>query len=280
MRIVAGCDGGGTSCVVRMAIVDREGVVRQEQAVDGPANVCSDSEGAFANIANAVHAAREQLELSADLQIDSFVAGLAGAASVNDPASVEAALLRRLGVQRLQMVPDVDLLFAASEARSDAVATVIGTGSIAWYRNEAGSLHRAGGLGPDVGDEGSGYWIGRRGVDAGVCAMPTDDSPNAIAALAGQVFAAAVYDSVAREVCDVAARHIADQLLEAVATSRTSHATPLPWICAGGVALHQPEWLDSIRDKCLQRGLHLARPILIAEPVAGALKLAIALLQT
>jgi N-acetylglucosamine kinase-like BadF-type ATPase len=41
---------------------------------------------------------------------------------------------------------------------------VCGTGSIAWGRNGAGDVARAGGWGWHLGDEGSGFWIGVRAV--------------------------------------------------------------------------------------------------------------------
>jgi hypothetical protein len=41
------------------------------------------------------------------------------------------------------------------------IVVIAGTGSIAYGRTADGRYARAGGLGPDKGDEGSGYWIGR-----------------------------------------------------------------------------------------------------------------------
>src|SRR5205823_609559 len=40
-----------------------------------------------------------------------------------------------------------------------------GTGSIAYARDPAGAVHRAGGYGWQLGDEGGGYWLGRRALD-------------------------------------------------------------------------------------------------------------------
>src|ERR1041384_6832200 len=42
-----------------------------------------------------------------------------------------------------------------------------GTGSVAFGRNDAGEELRAGGWGPTIGDEGSGYFIARPGPGAG-----------------------------------------------------------------------------------------------------------------
>jgi glucosamine kinase len=44
------------------------------------------------------------------------------------------------------------------------VAVIAGTGSAAWGRNSEGEEARAGGWGFLLGDEGSGYWLGREAV--------------------------------------------------------------------------------------------------------------------
>ena len=60
----------------------------------------------------------------------------------------------------------------ARGARSPARATapgsssIAGTGSICYGRNDAGQAARSGGWGYILGDEGSGYWIGRRALAA------------------------------------------------------------------------------------------------------------------
>src|SRR6185295_19261309 len=43
---------------------------------------------------------------------------------------------------------------------------IAGTGSIAYGRNAQGEAARAGGWGHMIGDEGSGYWIGREALAA------------------------------------------------------------------------------------------------------------------
>src|SRR5919206_381899 len=46
------------------------------------------------------------------------------------------------------------------------VVVIAGTGSVAFGRNDAGEEVRAGGWGPIIGDEGSGYFIARTGLSA------------------------------------------------------------------------------------------------------------------
>src|SRR3989440_5274379 len=56
---------------------------------------------------------------------------------------------------------------ALSTAFADGTGIIVsaGTGSIAYARDPAGQLHRAGGYGWQLGDEGGGYWLGRRALD-------------------------------------------------------------------------------------------------------------------
>jgi len=75
--------------------------------------------------------------------------------------------MRRLG-HRSHAVVVNDALIALVAGAGDAPGVVIiaGTGSIAYGRNREGEAARAGGWGHMIGDEGSGYWIGREALAA------------------------------------------------------------------------------------------------------------------
>lgn len=80
MRVVAGCDGGGSKCTVRVAVLQDGLQVRQGQATTGPANVRSDPVVALENICQALRQATIAAELPEDHAVDHCVAALAGAA--------------------------------------------------------------------------------------------------------------------------------------------------------------------------------------------------------
>lgn len=65
--------------------------------------------------------------------------------------------------QRVTVLSDVELAFWTSVGRrtESGLYLAVGTGSLALGRTPAGRWVRAGGLGPRLGDEGSGFWIGR-----------------------------------------------------------------------------------------------------------------------
>ncbi len=69
---------------------------------------------------------------------------------------------------RGNFIVDTDARIALTGAVGFGAGIVIiaGTGSVAFGRNDDGDEARAGGWGPTLGDEGSGYWIAREGLSA------------------------------------------------------------------------------------------------------------------
>ena len=78
-------------------------------------------------------------------------------------AEGRAALTRLLKplAPRVSVVPDFELAHAAAFGAGPGVLLVASTGSIAFARGADGTSRRAGGLGPLLGDEGSGFWLGK-----------------------------------------------------------------------------------------------------------------------
>lgn len=61
----------------------------------------------------------------------------------------------------VRILSDVEFAHEQSFGTRAGLVLNAGTGSIAFGRNQKGKTDRAGGYGPLVGDEGSGFWIGR-----------------------------------------------------------------------------------------------------------------------
>jgi glucosamine kinase len=69
--------------------------------------------------------------------------------------------LRSLARQ-VNVISDVEGAWhAAFDFKGEGILVIAGTGSIAYGRDRKGHSRRAGGWGPLLGDEGSGFWIGR-----------------------------------------------------------------------------------------------------------------------
>ena len=78
-------------------------------------------------------------------------------------SDVEAAWMAAFAgtrVERRGTSPSKNLVPRPSSLNS-GIVVIAGTGSIAYGRTTTGRFARAGGLGPEKGDEGSGYWIGK-----------------------------------------------------------------------------------------------------------------------
>lgn len=90
-------------------------------------------------------------------------AGAGGVDTDDDAAALSALISPFVPGAKVQAVHDTRLLLAAAGATT-GVAVIAGTGSAAWGVNPKGEEARAGGWGYLLGDEGSGYWLGREAV--------------------------------------------------------------------------------------------------------------------
>lgn len=297
---VLGIDAGGTKTVCQLA--DERGEVLAE-ARRGGANLQAAGE---LDVEKVLHGVMNEVLGDTDLTPAAICLGIAGVDRPEDSAVVRG-IMKRIGYKaRVLVVNDALVALEAGAAGQPGVVVIAGTGSIAYGRNAHDEAARAGGWGYVLGDEGSGYWIGRAALRAvlrqsdrrgPVTRLTTlllehfqvahaQDlihqvyhpalRPTAIAALAQcvqQAFTAG--DAVAIGIL----RGAADQL-EASAMSVARRldlvGTQFPFVLAGGMFRAVP-WLHDELD----RRLTLASPksrtfVLDVEPAAGAVRLAIA----
>ena len=81
-------------------------------------------------------------------------------------------ILRRIGCRSpVVVVNDALIALVAGAGDTPGIVIIAGTGSIAYGRNARGIAARSGGWGHIIGDEGSGYWIGREALSAVVRAV-------------------------------------------------------------------------------------------------------------
>ncbi|HEY6551799.1 MAG TPA: BadF/BadG/BcrA/BcrD ATPase family protein [Vicinamibacteria bacterium] len=92
--------------------------------------------------------------------------GMAGAERDSDQRAV-VAILKRIGILgRALVVNDAFVALSAGVKEGPGIVLVSGTGSIVYGRSARGLAARAGGFGRIFGDEASGYWLGRRALQA------------------------------------------------------------------------------------------------------------------
>ena len=92
--------------------------------------------------------------------------GAAGAGRVPEQDALAAAVKAAGAAERVAVRGDVEIALAAAFGNGPGVLVNAGTGSIAFARIADGRVFRAGGHGWQLGDEGGGYWLGRRALAA------------------------------------------------------------------------------------------------------------------
>lgn len=157
---VLGLDAGGTKTVCLLA--DRDGRVIGSGR-GGGANLQTEGE---LQVEKVLHAVIDQAIGGRDLHVDALCLGMAGADRVED-TTIVGDILRRLGYRNnVLVVNDALVALVAGAGDSPGIVIISGTGSIQYGVNQRRMAARAGGWGFMLGDEGSGYWIGRHSVTA------------------------------------------------------------------------------------------------------------------
>jgi N-acetylglucosamine kinase-like BadF-type ATPase len=157
-------------------------------------------------------------------------------------SDVEAARLAAFGTLTPPLSPEVRGRKTKSPLPSgerpdakrpgEGILVISGTGSIALgkYRN---SFKRAGGLGPEKGDEGSGYWIGKEWLKKGPIPLPKGSTVRQIAALAPTVIRKARRDPRALVIVTKARAELASLVTKTARRLRWKGTLTVSW--AGGV---------------------------------------------
>ncbi|HSP34054.1 MAG TPA: BadF/BadG/BcrA/BcrD ATPase family protein [Thermoanaerobaculia bacterium] len=162
-RYYLGVDGGASKTA---ALVIDENKQDLGRGVAGPSNhLRVGIETATRNIERAVNIALVEAGM-AIRQIEYAYCGIAGA---DHPAHRQRVIdSLRIFFPRGNFIVDTDARIALTGAVGfgSGIVIISGTGSVAFGRNGNGEEARAGGWGPTIGDEGSGYAIGREGLAA------------------------------------------------------------------------------------------------------------------
>jgi len=171
MSVYAGVDGGGTKTLV--VVVNEMGLeVGRGLAANANYQVLmtqglTDKEAADA-VAQRISEALTKALPDGSSAPGAIFAGLAGVDRLNDVAIMRLALADTglCPFERWQVVNDAELVLYGLE-NGVGLGLIAGTGSIAvGRRSQDGKKARAGGWGHLLGDEGSGYEIGRAALQA------------------------------------------------------------------------------------------------------------------
>lgn len=276
--MVIGVDGGGTGVRAVLAGVDgcRHGV-----GSGGGANPISRGVGAAVlEIGRAVRAAVADADPA---RVRAVVLGLAGAGAY--AVRGDLSLADVLGAAGLdcdwRLVSDIEVAFAGGTPRADGVVLIAGTGAVGGAISGNGLRRQVDGHGWLLGDDGSGFWLGRQALRAALaeldgrgpataltaaCCATYDvaaasdalstaralvervhaGAPVELAALAPLIFdAAAAGDPVAREIAEQAAALLVETAV-AAATDPDGRSTDGDVVLAGGVLTRTGPVLDGV----------------------------------
>jgi N-acetylglucosamine kinase-like BadF-type ATPase len=240
-------------------------------------------------------------------RIDAACLALAG---VGDPLVRD---LWRLWAQnhltaKVTVVHDAEPVLKAT-GHGIGIALLAGTGSLAFGRNQLGQEARAGGLGPVIGDPGSGFALGRRALRAVLAEHHEDDSPtqltqlllnhlgckrprellqrfawektqpSEIASLAELVLLAAENgDAVAKDLLQHTALELS-YLVRRVVRKLGRRGDVLPLVFSGALLTATEVLSARVRAELSADPLPLTEFHVVAEPVKGCLRLAEELLE-
>ena len=291
----AGIDGGGSKTVV--VVVDDQGCERSRVRTTSTNQAAIGTEAAIATLRAAMQDAAAAAGASLPFARAWF--GLSGFDRAEDRARMEPSL-RQLA-RSLAMTNDARLVLAGLPG-SIGIALIAGTGSIAYGTDPAGHAARAGGWGSHIGDEGSGWRMGRDALAAVAQAAdgrgpatelterilshwrlnaPSDlilrvydprTTKGDIAELSGIVFAAAREgDSVASGIVDDAVHALAE--IPVAVASRLEFPGSIPLAFAGGLLLYRDIFRQRVLDLIGAR-IPVAPPALIDDPALAAARAA------
>lgn len=252
-------------------------------------NVCT-------SIEEAIGAAADQLEIPSVDRIAAGCSGLFGVVPSLD--ELGATLTGRYATRVLRVADDGVTAFLGALDDAPGAMAAAGTGIVALGLGPAGAA-RADGVGAMLGDNGSGWWIGRAGIIAALSAVdgrpdgstplleaavrrygPPTDMPRVIAGSGTPIATTAAFavdvavaaragDRVAQRIWQQAAEYIADAIIAVAARAGFyAGAAALRWSVIGRIADSRDLLEPVLSDRLLERFPDAHR----IDPVAGPLE--------
>ncbi len=156
-----GIDGGGTK--TKVALADKDLNVLAE-TTQGPSSIRTvPFEESMATLRKGIEACLEKIP---DAKVESLFAGLGDVAGDADGQMVADRLqaFPFLKDARIEVKNDVYNAHAGALEGRSGIVVIIGTGSVAFGRDEEGETHRAGGYSHHEGDLGSAFGLGKQAL--------------------------------------------------------------------------------------------------------------------
>lgn len=161
MKYYIGIDGGGTKTLIRAVNASGETIDLLETKGSNISSI------GYSLTQEILSNAMEQLLKKNDLKVQNCHGLCMGASGVDretERKKVEKIFLD-LGFKKVLVRNDAHIVLASQSDQPIGIVAIAGTGSIVLGINQD-KIHRVGGWGYKLGDEGSAYWIGMQGIKA------------------------------------------------------------------------------------------------------------------
>jgi N-acetylglucosamine kinase-like BadF-type ATPase len=286
-----GVDGGGSKTIA--VIVDSEGNELGRGLADSSNHSVVGLQRAISHIHLAIQEARQAAGIHETLH--SAWLGLAGIDSSNEHRLIFPHI--QSVARHVHLTNDADLVLCALDDLV-GIALIAGTGSVVLGRDRHGASRRTGGWGHLIGDEGSGYDMGRKALQSAVRVADgrgeatmllnailqhwhiseANDILNEvyqhidnakIARLSQLVFSTArAGDDVAKQIVQYAADELALAVI-AVSQQLDFKDVPLPIALGGGLLLHESDFCTQVID-VISQSHPVAQVVLAEQPALNA----------
>lgn len=302
--LVIGIDGGGTH--TRAILANLKG----EPLGTGEAGTANPNAHGFPAAQNEILAAIQRAFDDARTKNQIVAAaglGIGGVDRLEERARFQTWAEQNVAHQ-VAIMNDSEIVLAAGSPDNWGVALIAGTGSMAFGKSRAGKTARAGGWGYLIGDEGSGFDLGRSALRAATQAADGRGEPTQLLAaildhwklenfqqliphvyhtglkpadfaqLASVVVRAAKNgDAVALNLLEQSATSLATTMV-AVARALDFRET-IPLALTGGLLIETATLRTRLVEIAKQRGHDFSPVALVLHPVMGAVKIALQLAQ-
>ncbi len=168
MKYFLGIDGGGTKS---KAVLIDSNFVRVAECKSGPTNfLVIGTDKVCETLLNLINACVEKSNIPAK-NIASIVLGTTGAGRISDANKLKKEFLqnakkKQIDINSFIVVSDARIALEGAFSGEPGSILIAGTGSIMFGKDKNEKIYRVGGFGRYIGDDGSGFGIGRKGLIA------------------------------------------------------------------------------------------------------------------
>jgi len=202
MKYLIGMDGGGTKTKCILTDLNLQPIY---ETIGGPSNfLVIGTETVSETILNLINDCTSSQNILSD-DIQAIVLGTTGGGRRNDAELLEKQIFNQakqnnIAINKFRVESDARIALEGAFSGKPGSILIAGTGSIMFGKDEEGKIHRVGGFGRYIGDEGSGYRIGRKGLNAVACAYDGRAKYTKIADLLEQEFSISSAEELITEV--------------------------------------------------------------------------------